>query len=40
MPTLPRLSRSLLLGGQLEALARVAGNGTVHLIVDVSGYYE
>lgn len=29
-----------LLDGEIEALARVQGGGTVHLIVDVTGYYE
>jgi ELWxxDGT repeat protein len=29
-----------LLGGQADARALVGGGGTVHLVVDVSGYYE
>lgn len=29
-----------LIGGQAEARAWVAGGGTVHLVLDVSGYYE
>jgi hypothetical protein len=29
-----------LLGGQADARALVGGGGTVHLVLDVSGYYE
>ena len=26
--------------GQVKALATVAGNGTVHMVLDVTGYFE
>ena len=46
--TLPALVRTQIVvvplsqdaAGEVEALASVAGGGTVHLVVDVVGYFE